>query len=118
MDTAQLPDLAALDDALRAPRFLLFKHSPRCGASRWAFDEFRAFAAAHPDVPHGYVLVRKQRELSDWITETTGVPHASPQAIWIVDGAPAWNASHHEISRGRLARLLAESPPPEGDAVR
>lgn len=109
MDVAPLPDLASVDEALRAPRFLLFKHSPRCGASRWAFDEFRAFAAAHPEVPHGYVLVRKQRDLSSWITEATGVPHASPQAIWIVDGEPTWSATHHEITRARLDRLLTDA---------
>ena len=102
-----LEDLETLDRALGARRFLLFKHSPRCGASRWAFDEFKAFVEAHPDVPHGYVLVRKQRRLSDWITEVTGVTHASPQAIWVVDGRPAWDASHHRITQDALARVTA-----------
>ena len=48
MAPVQLEDAEAVDVALEAPRFLLFKHSHRCGISRHAFSEYTAFAASHP----------------------------------------------------------------------
>lgn len=98
---------ADLGDALAAPRFLLFKHSPVCATSARAFDEYEAFAAAHPDVPTAWIDVIGSRPLSRRAAEATGVVHESPQALWIVDGRAAWHASHWNLTRAALGRAVA-----------
>lgn len=103
MQDFHLSDKAAVDAALRADRFLIFKHSHRCSVSHRAFAEYTAFAAAHSGVAHGWVDVVRQRELSNRIEQMTGVAHGSPQAIWIVAGRAGWHASHFDITRQALA---------------
>ena len=106
MRASNLSDGASVDAALQSDRFLIFKHSHRCSISHEAFSEYQAFAAAHPDVPHGWVDVVAQRSLSNRIAQATGVGHRSPQAIWIVDGRAVWDASHFDITEGALARAV------------
>jgi bacillithiol system protein YtxJ len=106
MQPFQLPDEAAVNEALASDRFLIFKHSERCGVSRHAFAEYRAFAEAHPDTPHGWIDVVGQRPLSKLIERLTGVRHGSPQAIWVVAGRVGWHASHFDITEDALAGLV------------
>jgi len=101
-----LADGAAVDAALDADRFLIFKNSDRCAISRDAFSQYEAFASGHPQLLHGWVDVVGQRALSNRIAEMTGVTHRSPQAIWIVDGRVAWHASHFDITEDALARAV------------
>lgn len=106
-DPHQITDDPALDAALAAPRFLLFKHSLVCPTSAAAFAEYRAFTAAHADVPTGWLDVIGSRPLARRVAERTGVAHESPQALWIVDGAVVWHASHDDITRGALGNAVA-----------
>lgn len=110
MRAFHLSDEAAVNAALEADRFLIFKHSNRCAISTGAFAAYTAFASAHPDVPHGWVDVVGQRPLSNRIEQVTGVAHGSPQAIWIVDGRAAWHASHFDITENALARAVGPGP--------
>jgi bacillithiol system protein YtxJ len=98
-------DERAIDAALRAERFLLFKHSNRCSISARAFREYEAFVAAHPETPAGWIDVVAHRPLSLRVAECTGVAHQSPQALWIRDGAVSWRASHTSITRDALEGL-------------
>ncbi len=102
MDAHQIPDENAVQAAVSAERFLIFKHSTRCGISRNAFREYTRFIEANPDVPHGWVEVRAQRPLSNQIEAETGVEHTSPQVIWIVDGKPVWHTSQFDITAAAL----------------
>ncbi len=102
----QLSNPKELEKALEADRFLLLKHSERCGIGRHAFGEYETFVAKHPEVPTGWVEVRESRRLSNRIETATSVAHASPQAIWIVDGEPAWSASHFDITNAALSETL------------
>lgn len=97
-----------LEQALGKPRILLFKHSHRCSISTRAQSEYEAFLEANPDTPTAWVNVVEERPLSLAIAERTGVEHASPQAMWIVDGDVKWNASHFDITRSALAEALGE----------
>ena len=103
MSPPQLQNTEQLEAALRAPRFLLFKHSLICPTSTRAFGEYEAFMRAHPDIPTGWIDVIGQRPWSQDVAARTGVTHQSPQALWLVDGAVAWHASHFDITRDRLA---------------
>lgn len=102
----RIDDRAALEQALEAPLFLLFKHSTACGVSKRSWHEVERFASEHPDVPAGWIEVRGQRDLSDWIAKTTRVEHESPQALLFRDGKVTWHASHFDITCGRIAAAL------------
>ena len=100
-------DAAAIDRALAAREFLVFKHSASCGISAQAFEEYAAFAAAHPQVPTAWIDVIAHRPWSRHVAERTGVVHQSPQALLVRDGAVVWHASHGGITREALERAVA-----------
>ena len=102
----QIEDGAALDAALAGPLFLLFKHSRVCSVSTRAFAEYERFCAEHPDVPSAWLDVRAQRDLSNRVSDATGVKHESPQALLVRDGAIAWSASHFDITCANMAAAL------------
>ncbi len=93
------------------PRVLLFKHSPICPTSATAFDEWRAFARAHPEVPRLFVDVVGRRAVARGVAEACGVAHQSPQAILFRDGEPVWHASHWDIRAETLAEVWADAAP-------
>jgi bacillithiol system protein YtxJ len=109
MTPPRFADLAAVDRALAAPRFLVFKHSLICPTSDRAFAEYEAFHAAHPDVPTAWIDVIGERAWSRHVAAQTGVTHQSPQALYVVDGRVAWHASHDEITRRTLAAAFQKS---------
>lgn len=106
MRPPQIDDQAALERALEADVFLLFKHSQTCPVSTRAFEEYEAFAAERADLPTGWIDVVAQRHWSLWVAERTGVAHQSPQALLVSGGAVVWSASHFDITRKGLAEAL------------
>jgi bacillithiol system protein YtxJ len=94
---------ADLDTFLAAQRpGFIFKHSTRCPISSEANRQITLLGGAEPDIPVYRVLVIENRAASDAVTEKLGIPHASPQAILVKDGAAAWSASHHDITAEAL----------------
>ena len=91
-----------LETAFAAERFLLFKHSTTCPISAAAFEEYRRWAEAHPQAASGWIDVVAERALARRVAERTGVPHESPQAIWLERGEARWNASHGAITAASL----------------
>jgi bacillithiol system protein YtxJ len=96
--TKRIRDPSELEAALGGDRFLLFKHSAVCPISAAAFSQYESFAEAHPDLPTGWIEVREDRPLSQWVERTTGVRHQSPQAILVEAGRVVWHASHGGIT--------------------
>ncbi len=103
MKPPRFTDLAAVDAALAAERFLVFKHSRICPESGRAFAEYEAFHAAHPDVPTAWIDVIGDRPWSRRVAAATGVTHESPQALLVRDGRVVWHASHGGVTRAALA---------------
>ena len=95
-------DLAPL---LAAPLAVLYKHSPICPTSGVAYEEMLAFRR-RSRVPVYLVDVIKHRPLSRALAERIGVAHASPQAIVLRQGVPAWHGSHYDIQADALARVV------------
>jgi bacillithiol system protein YtxJ len=95
-------DVAAL---LAAPLAVLYKHSPICGTSSFAYEEMVAFRRVRP-VPVYLVDVIKHRPLSRALAERLAVLHQSPQAIVLRHGVAAWHRSHYEIEVAALARAV------------
>ena len=107
MDLTQIADDAALEAALAAPAFLLFKHSLICPTSAQAFNEYRHFLQGGDGVPTAWLDVRGQRPLSQLVESRTGVRHESPQALLLRGGEVVWHASHGAITRDSLAAAVA-----------
>ena len=106
---------ADLDALAAAPAALLFKHSDRCPISGEAYEEVEAFARRHPGLPVWIVDVIDRRNLSLAAADRFGVRHQSPQAILLVDGRAAWDASHFQVRAAvleeRIARVLGDAWP-------
>src|SRR5262245_5749103 len=98
----------ALREALSQDRFLLFKHSQTCSISAAAFVEYAEFVEPG-GIATGWLDVRARRPLSDWVAQSSGIRHQSPQAILFVRGKPVWHASHHAITSAALAQALARA---------
>src|ERR687898_381810 len=77
---------------------VLYKHSTRCPISAGANEKLEGLLAENPDAPIYKVDVHAARDVSQRITERTGVAHESPQVIVLRNGTPTWNRARMEIS--------------------
>jgi bacillithiol system protein YtxJ len=93
--------------ALSEPLAVVYKHSPICPTSGIAYEEMRSLRQLHGDVPVYVVDVVHSRPLSRYIAERVGVVHASPQAIILRAGVPAWHGSHFDLRADVIASWLA-----------
>ncbi len=77
----------------------VFKHSTLCPVSARAAVEVEE---SRTEIPVYRVLVREQRELSNWIADFFGVKHESPQLILIREGKvrKVWN--HWDIRKEEM----------------
>jgi bacillithiol system protein YtxJ len=105
-------DFAAL---LAAPLAVLYKHSPICSTSGFAYEEMLTFRRLSR-VPVYLVDVIRHRPLSRALAERIGVTHASPQAIILREGVPAWHRSHFDIEAEAMNRVVSHLS--EGEAGR
>jgi bacillithiol system protein YtxJ len=97
---------ADVASALSEPLAVLYKHSPICPTSGIAYEEMTSLRGLHRDVPVYLVDVVHSRPLSRYIAERIGVAHASPQAIILRAGVPAWHGSHFDLRADSIARRL------------
>ena len=98
---------ADVASALSEPLAVVYKHSPICPTSGMAYEEMRSLRQLHRDVPVYLVDVVHSRPLSRYIAERVGVVHASPQAIILRAGVPAWHGSHYDLRADTMARRLS-----------
>lgn len=89
---------------------LLFKHSTRCPISAEANAAWKKWISDNQDsgIRQALVHVVEDRPVSNAIAEQTGITHASPQAILIVNGKSVWNTSHWHITYDSLEEHLRE----------
>src|SRR5918997_7025901 len=97
---------ADVASALSEPLAVLYKHSPICPTSGIAYEEMSSLRRLHGDVPVYLVDVVHSRPLSRYIAERVGVVHASPQAIILRAGVPAWHGSHFDLRADTMAEKL------------
>ena len=91
---------------LAEPLAVVSKHSPICPTSGIAFEEIRSLRRLQQDVPVYLVDVVHSRPLSRYIAERLGIVHASPQAIILRAGVPAWHGSHFDLRADTMVRQL------------
>ncbi|WP_044894479.1 bacillithiol system redox-active protein YtxJ [Bacillus alveayuensis] len=89
--------------------FLLIKHSLTCPISQGAFAEYEKFVKDYPNVDTYYLYVQEARPLSNYIAETFGVKHESPQALLFENGSVVWHTSHWNITYDTLKKEVMKS---------
>jgi bacillithiol system protein YtxJ len=91
---------------LAEPLAVVYKHSPICPTSGMAYEEIRSLKRMQQDVPVYLIDVVHSRPLSRYIADRVGVVHASPQAIILRSGVPAWHGSHFDLRADTMAEKL------------
>lgn len=91
---------------LSEPLAVVYKHSPICPTSGMAYEEIRSLKRMQQDVPVYLIDVVQSRPLSRYLAERVGVVHASPQAIILRSGVPAWHGSHFDLRADTMAEKL------------
>lgn len=87
---------------------VLFKHSTRCSISSMAKSRFENnwdIENNHADLY--YLDLIAHRDISNEITNITGVEHQSPQAIVIKDKKVIYEASHSTIDAKSIKEILS-----------
>lgn len=76
----------------------IFKHSSACGTSAFVLKSLEKNLTEFSEKVDFYIIeVRSQRNLSNYISDQTGIRHESPQLILLKEGEALWNASHSAI---------------------
>jgi len=112
-----IPELTSAQDCdslLNRDVVIVFKHSPACAVSWIAHAQVNQFLKAGPQVPVYLISVRQRRDLARYITERTGVEHASPQVIVLRRGQVIAALSHEEITSELLVSVLEAECRPLG----
>lgn len=97
-----LEDLDGLFDLSAQKPVILFKHSNSCGTSAYIHEIIT-------DVPGTIhrVTVQERRDISNAITQRTGVIHHTPQLFVLKNGEAVYSASHYGITPEAVAKALA-----------
>ena len=90
---------------------LIFKHSTRCSISSTALDRLlrkwniREMEGVRPF----YLDLIRNREVSNFVSEKTNVPHQSPQVLLIKNGKVVYDESHFGIDYSEIRDLVCTS---------
>ena len=101
-----------LDQAMRADRAWVFKHSLSCPVSARALGELRRFLEGQTaqgrglEVPVYRLDVQTQPRLTREVAERLSTPHQSPQLLVLERGVVTDELTHGAIRAPALARLL------------
>lgn len=85
-------------------QFIFFKNSMTCPISSNAFSQFEQFTKEYPKVPAYYLNVQQSRALSNYIAETYGIKHESPQIILFKNNEAKWHTSHWNITKEAIEK--------------
>lgn len=81
---------------------ILYKHSSTCGISSGVYSEVSTVSS---DV--NIVVIQTHRDISNAISDRTGIRHESPQAIVLRDGKPTYHASHFDIEAEHIEQKIS-----------
>lgn len=86
---------------------LIFKHSTRCGISRFALRDFeRSFDISEEEMEVFYLDLLKYRDISNEIAQRFGIIHQSPQVIVLKNKEAIYNDSHGGISVASIKKAI------------
>ncbi len=86
---------------------LIFKHSTRCGISRFSLRNFESEFTPDPAKVSLYFLdILNHRGISNEIATRFNVIHQSPQALLIKDSNVIYSDSHGRINAAEIQNLI------------
>ena len=104
IDSVQLKD--AIENSSSKP-ILLFKHSTRCSISSMALNRFeKNWKVENNKIDLYYLDLLSFRDVSNEISEITGVIHQSPQVIVLKNQQVIYDASHSNIDVKSIEDLI------------
>lgn len=105
----QVQELEEIFDASSHRKVLLFKHSTTCPISARAWREIQAIIQESSDeVLVAQVKVIESRPVSNQVAAELGVKHESPQALLVHQRQVIWHASHHNVTKEAIQKVLKE----------
>lgn len=88
--------------------FAVFKHSTRCSISSMVKNRVESsWKLEDEELPIYYLDLISYRDVSNLISERSGVEHQSPQLIVFSNGSAVYNASHTAIDTNEVASAIA-----------
>lgn len=87
---------------------VIYKHSYRCGTCMISKHRVeRVLDKYSGTIPFLFIDVNKERKLSAFITEKTGIRHESPQLIILRNGETIYHESHGGINPEEIIEQLS-----------
>ncbi|OYU80381.1 MAG: thioredoxin family protein [Flavobacterium sp. BFFFF1] len=84
----------------------IFKHSTRCGISRFVLKQFeKEYNIDANKIDLYYLDLLENRQVSNEVASRFGITHQSPQLIVIRNGKAVFHASHDSISAKELEKF-------------
>jgi len=103
-DTGQVDQIIQSSD--EKPQ-LIFKHSTSCGISvRMKVQLEESWDIDKEKIDVHYLDLLSYRSVSNYIAETSGVYHQSPQVLLFKEGKVIMDASHHAIKAEAIKELI------------
>lgn len=105
-----LEEMSQLDQLVEESKtkyVLVFKHSTRCGISKFCLQNFESeFQTDSSKVVLYFLDILKNRELSNAIASRFDVVHQSPQVLLIKNSTAIYAESHGQINANELQHLI------------
>ena len=105
-----LEDMEQLDQLVEESKtrfILIFKHSTRCGISKFSLKTFESeFKIDDTKISLYFLDLIKNREISGAIASRFDVVHQSPQVLLVRDSAVVYAESHGQISAEEIQSLI------------
>lgn len=100
-------DLAAIMERSMEKPQIIFKDSTTCGISAHAKERLMDnYTLIEGKADFNYLDLLSFRAASNYIAQTLGVTHQSPQIIVLKDKKVVFTTSHHAISAASIAKYL------------
>ena len=85
---------------------LFFKHSTRCPTSRMVLNTFESEWEENGKCNLYFINLLAHRDVSNTLSDLSGVEHQSPQAILVQNKTSIYNNSHSGISAKEIQKLI------------
>ncbi|HLW30579.1 MAG TPA: bacillithiol system redox-active protein YtxJ [Brumimicrobium sp.] len=85
---------------------LFFKHSTRCNISAMALNSFESQWEENEKCKLYFIDLIAHRDVSNKISELTGVEHQSPQVVLVKNKEAVYDVSHNGISARTIKKLI------------
>jgi bacillithiol system protein YtxJ len=94
-------ELGTLFEKSNEEAIVLFKHSTTCPISAGVYQEI-----SNADADINLIVVQRARDVSNAVTEKTGIRHESPQAFVVKNGEVIYHASHYDVMASDVEKML------------